>query len=71
MINKLYTMLLIMLHVALFTKRKLQQFNDYVITPSYKVWLDKNGNVILAKCKLTGKFTKLSLARNEINMYFN
>ena len=71
MITKIYTMFLIMLYVVLFTKRKLQQFNDYVVTPSYKVWLDKNGNVILAKCKLTGKFIKLSLARNEMNMYFN
>lgn len=71
MINKIYTMLLIMLYVALFTKRKIQRFNDCVVTPSYKVWLDNNGNVVLAKSKLSGKFTKLSYARNEINMYFN
>lgn len=58
-----------LLYVTLFLGRKVKAFKDFVVTPSYKVWLGHSGQVTLAKCKKSGKFVKRSAAQAELNDY--
>lgn len=64
--------ILVFIYLSFFVKRHIKAFIGKVeaVTPSYKIYFDKLGNISIAKCKKTGKFVKIELACIELESYF-